>query len=558
MRSERLDFPPAAIGTIDERELRINNLPDDATFTVIDTCDAPFRVTTPLNELVSKDGELRIRVEFLPTRPGSFRDELIIEHRPPTFPPGERVRIRLNGTGFRIERVDRVAFGSTLIGDSVQNMILIRDNLLRDVRWSITRPPSAPFATPDVSAPYRPDRDTIGFRFSYAPVAGGRSVDTVGLIRTYIPTGEALDTIQVILDGTAVSMKDSAEIQFRDLTQGMTVSQDLALQLPTSPKTREFRYSLVPRVAMGSITGSIKTPTGSSRTSTITTSFTARPRSPQDIREQFVLVRLHSDGRRIDSTIITAIVTLLPQPVELRVAYTSDTLRHRIGDTVQFEIIATSKQPLTQAIVLSDIVAECAINGTVLVPIRTDETSVFTRDDRTYVRIAPREPVTVRASGDVVMRWTGVVVLGDAAYSPLALENVSATLSTGARITLEATTSTMQITNVWTMPDGTQRLVNPRGSQLDIAISPNPIEVAGLLTIGNVPTGAGRLEIADARGTLVSDLTQLVRSGRKEFSVGSSGSVDVQLQPGIYYARLSAQLSPTATLSSVVRAFVIR
>lgn len=558
MRSERLDFPPIAIGTSDEREVRVDNLPDDITFLVIDTCDAPFRVTTPLNELVSKNGELRVRVEFLPTQAGSFRDEIILEHRPPSFPPGERIRIRLNGTGFRLERVDRIEFGTTLIGDSVQKMILIRDNFLRDVRWSVTRPPSGPFATLDPSAPYRPNRDTVGFRFTYAPAVVGRSVDTVGLIRTYIPTGEALDTIQVILDGTGVTMKDSAEILFRDLTQGMTVSQDLTLQLPTSPMTREFRYSLAPRILSGSIAGSIKHPTGASRTSSITTSFTARPRTPRDVREQYVLVRSRTDGRRLDSTIITAIVTLLPQPVELRAAYSADTLRHRIGDTVRFEIVATSREPLADEILLRDVVAECAINGTVLVPIIDDQTSMFTRDDRAYVRVAPRDPVTVNTSGDVIVRWTGIVVLGDAAFSPLTLESVSATLQDGTRIILEPSSSIVLVTNVWTMPDGAQRLVNPRGTQLEVSIAPNPITSNGIITIANVPTGAGRLEIADTRGIVVSDLTQEVRSGRTEFSVASNGAVDVQLQPGIYYARLSAQLSPTAALSSVVRAFVIR
>ncbi len=558
IRSERLDFPPTAIGTGDEREVRIDNLRDGITFVVVDTCDAPFRVITPLNELVSKSGELRIRIEFLPTQAGSFRDEIILEHRPPSFPPGERIRIRVSGTGFRIERSDRIEFGSVLIGDSVQRMILIRDNLVRDVNWSVSRPPSAPFATPDNSSPYRPNRDTVGFRFSYAPVATGRSVDTIGLIRTYIPTGKALDTIQVILDGSAIAMKDSAMIQFRDLTQGMTVSQDLVLQLPASPKTREFRYSLTPRITSESITGSIKDPTGVSRTSLIAMSFTARPRTPRDIREQFVLVRSRADGRRIDSTIITAIVTLLPQPVELRAAYVADTLRHRIGDTVQFDIVATSREPLADELVLRDVVAECAINGTVLVPIIDDQTSMFTRDDRTFVRVATREPVTVNTSGDVIVRWTGVVVLGDAAYSPLTLESVSATLQDGTRITLEPSSSVLLVTNVWTMPDGTQRLVNPRGTQLDVTITPNPIESTGIITIANVPTGVGRLEIADTRGIVVSDLTQAIRSGRTEFSVASSGAVDVQLQPGIYYARLSAQLSPTAALSTVVRAFVIR
>lgn len=558
VRNERIDFPPAAIGTTDEREVRIDNLTPNAVFVIIDSCDAPFRITTPTSELVAKNGELRIRCEFLPTRPGSFRDELLLEQRPPGMPMNERIRIRINGTGFRIERLDRVEYGDVMIGDSTRRMVFIRDEFLRDVRWSLTAAPGTPFSTPDATAPYRPDRDTIGFRFAFAPITTGRFLDTVGLIRTYIPTGEALDTIFVVLDGTGVKMQDSSTVFFRDLTPGMTVTSELALQLPTTTKTREFVYSLQPRVPSGVVSGELKDPKGPSRAPVIVSSFTAKPRSSRDLREQFVLYRTRTDGRLLDSTIITALVTMLPQPIVLGAAFRSDTLVHRIGDTVSFEILATSAQSIDQSIVLTDVVAECAINGTVIVPLTDDQVSLITRDDRTYVRIAPRAPVTVTASGDVLLRWSGVVVLGDAASSPLALEPVTARLDNGQLITLESNSAVLRVANVWTMPDGTPRLVNPRVSQLEMTVAPNPMDGEGTLTIDEVPAGGGRLEIVDTRGLVVSDLTQAVRSGRTEFRIATSGVADIVVQPGVYYARLSAQLSPSEPLASVVRAFVIR
>lgn len=558
VRNERLDFPPAAIGTSDEREVRIDNLTPNAVFVIIDSCDAPFRVTTPTSELVAKNGELRIRCEFLPTRPGSFRDELLLEQRPPGMPMSERIRIRINGTGFRIERLDRVEYGDVMIGDSTRRIVFIRDEFLRDVRWSLTAAPGTPFSTPDATAPYRPDRDTIGFRFAFVPITTGRFLDTVGLIRTYIPTGEALDTIFVVLDGTGVKMQDSSTVLFRDLTSGMTVTSDLALQLPTATKTREFVYTLQPRVPSGVVSGELKDPIGPSRARVIVSSFTATPRSSRDVREQFVLYRTRTDGRLLDSTIITALVTMLPQPIVLGAAFRSDTLVHRIGDTVSFEILATSAQSIDQSIVLTDVVAECAINGTVIVPLTNDQVSLITRDDRTYVRIAPRASVTVTTSGDVLLRWSGVVVLGDAASSPLALEPVTARLDNGQLITLESNSAVLRVANVWTMPDGTPRLVNPRVSRLEMTVAPNPMDDEGTLTIDEVPAGEGRLEIVDTRGLVVSDLTQAVRSGRTEFRIATSGVADIVVQPGVYYARLSAQLSPSEPLASVVRAFVIR
>jgi len=558
MRTERLDFPPTAIGTADEREVRIDNLPPNASYMILDSCNAPFRVTTSVKDLVVKNGELRLKCEFLPTAPGTFRDEIILDRIPITPPSNERIRIRLNGTGFRIERIDRIEFGDVMIGDSTRKMVLIRDNFVRDVRWSITKGPKAPFSTPDAAAPYQPDRDTIGFRFAFAPTLVGRIIDTVGLIRTFIPTGEALDTIRVILDGTGVRMKDSAQVVFNDLTSGMTVTSDLVLQLPTAPRIREFRYTLRPMITSGVVTGTITDPLSASRTRSITTSFTARPRSSRSVREQFVLTRLKLDGTKLDSTTITAIVNMRPQPIQLQASFTADTLVYRIGDTVRFQIIATTETPLDGPIIFNELSTECAINGTVIVPLVNDQISVITRDDRTFVRVTSREPVTISASGDAVLEWLGVVVLGDAAFSPLTLEPVVATLADGKRITLESQSSVLRVSNVWTMPDGTARLINPRASQLEVTIAPNPILASGTITVDNVPAGKGRLEIVDARGIVVADLTQNVRAGRAVFTVATSGSVDVSLQPGIYYARLSAQFSTSETLSSVVRAFVVR
>jgi hypothetical protein len=263
-----------------------------------------------------------------------------------------------------------------------------------------------------------------------------------------------------------------------------------------------------------------------------------------------VLTRLKFDGTKLDSTTITAIVNMRPQPIQLQASFTADTLVYRIGDTVRFQIIATSKTPLDGPIIFNELSTECAINGTVIVPLLNDQISVITRDDQTFVRVTSLEPVTISASGDVVLEWLGVVVLGDAAFSPLTLEPVEATLADGKRITLESQSSVLRVSNVWTMPDGTARLINPRASQLEMTIAPNPVLTSGTITVDSVPAGKGRLEIAD--------LTQDVRAGRTVFTVATSGSVDVSLQPGVYYARLSAQLSTSEILSSVVRAFVVR
>lgn len=556
--SARLDFPPLALGASDEREVRIANLPQNVTYVIKDTCDSPFRVTTPGKDLVSRGGELRIRIAFQPTQPGLFRDELLLEQRPPSLPTAERIRIRLSGTGFRIELIERLSFGDVITGDSVRKLLLIRPNMIRDVRWSMMPSPTSPFSTPDATAPFRGNQDSVGFRFAYAPTRDGRVTDTIGLIRTFVPTGVPLDTIRVILDGNAVSMQDSADVLFRDLTPGMTVSADLSVQLPATPVTRDFSYTLVPRTSSGVVSGVVKDPKSASRSMLITCSFTARPRTSRSVREQFVLRRLRADGKVVDSTIITAVVIMLPQPIVFSARFSSDTLVHRIGDTVSFEIVAASDTPLTQPVTLSELIAECAINSTVLVPIRTDRVSVITRDDRTYVRITLPEPITITASGDVLLRWSGIVVLGDADHSPLALEPVSATTGSGMRITIEATSAVLRVANVWTMPDGSQRLVNPRLSQLRLTVAPNPISDAGTISVANVPSGEGRLEIVDSRGIIVADLTAQLRSGRRDFSVAAGGTADVTLQPGVYYVRLTAQLSPSDQLSSVVRSIVVR
>jgi hypothetical protein len=373
-----------------------------------------------------------------------------------------------------------------------------------------------------------------------------------------MPTNVALDTIVVILDGNAVRMKDGAEILFADLSPGMTVTSDLSLPLPATPRTRSFTYQLRARTAANVVTGKITDPLSASRTSIVRTSFTAAPQSTRDVREQFVLLRSGTNGLLIDSTIITARVTMKPQPVELRASFTSDTLVHRIGDTVTFEIIATSERSLVEPITLTNLIAECEINSTVIVPLVNDDVQEVTRDDRAYVRITAAEPVTLTQDSSVVLRWNGVVVLGNAGTSPLNLGLVTASLPSGQRITLSATPSVLRVSNVWIQQDGTPRLINPRAAQLTLDIAPNPITATGTITIDSLPAGTGRLDIVDARGIVVMDLTQQLRTGRREFSVSTSGGVDAALLPGLYYARLTAQLLPQQSISSVVRPFVLR
>jgi hypothetical protein len=89
-------------------------------------------------------------------------------------------------------------------------------------------------------------------------------------------------------------------------------------------------------------------------------------------------------------------------------------------------------------------------------------------------------------------------------------------------------------------------------------IDPNPVVANGTLRVTDVPSGEGALQIVDAMGQIVADLTSDLRAGITSWSISTGEGGVLSLGPGTYYARLLVQGSSPDALNSLVRLFVVQ
>lgn len=166
--------------------------------------------------------------------------------------------------------------------------------------------------------------------------------------------------------------------------------------------------------------------------------------------------------------------------------------------------------------------------------------------------------LNVDRSGVIAATIRFVVALGDNDASPLDLRNASYTLSGGTVKGLTDIATTVNITNVWRYQDGRPRLANPLQGVLVLDVDPNPVATTSTMRVRNLPTNGVNLIIVDAAGVVAADLTSQLRSGARDFTVASSGSADVVLPRGNYFARLAVESELGGTLLSVVRIFIVQ
>lgn len=456
--TENLLFPPQPIGSIRELELRIRGLSAQGVYKVVRAPQSPFEITSTIQDLVVRGGEIRVRVKCSPNVVGDFTDEILLERDPKTGPPAENtIRVRLNVTAFRIERTEKIDFGSIQVGDSVRRFVLFRVGSVDEPRWEYTRAPRAPFESVTISGPIRRGRDTLAFAFTFRPTAAGQFRDTVGIVRVD-PLGQRLDTSWVLLNGSA-----------------------------------------------------------------------------------------------------------RPRPLRLRLAAESEKYDVRIGDTLTVNTRLLADSPIDAPERLQRLSYEIGYNPTLLVPVlnfTVPRESLSVRDGLQFMKVSLETftggSLLVDSSGVPVGRLRFAVALGDAESSPIRLDSFLYVDRNGFEQRPPTTPSIVNITNVWRYQDGRSRLVNPLQGTLVLDVDPNPVTTTATLRARNVPTSGGTLLISDANGRVAADLTRLLREGQRDFTIAASGSADVVLPRGTYYARLAVESQLGGTLLSVVRLFIVQ
>jgi hypothetical protein len=365
----------------------------------------------------------------------------------------------------------------------------------------------------------------------------------------------------IYVRGTGRIMPKSVDVDLRNLTAGDATSRTITVDVPEKIQSVNFSYSIEPRAAAPYTTASIKSPLGPSKSQQLTLTVTANPQNKVDERSTYMLLRRGVADRLLDSTELVLDVQASSRPVRFTVSSDTDTLTARIGDTVDVNIRARTNDPIDEPIELSSLQFDLSYNPTVFVPIRSSGQTLSVVNDQqilTTVIDAFAVPLAITTDGQIIGTVRGVVALGDADYSPLAISSVAFVRGQNQTDTMANGQAILRITNVWRYADGRTRLANPLQGTMMMDIDPNPVIDNSTLRLRNIPQGTGSLVVIDALGVLRQDLTTALKGGKRDFTVASSGSADIVLSPGTYYARCAIESVLGGTLNSIVRVFVVQ
>ena len=558
---ESLSFAPLPVGARADKEVRIGNLVGLGEYVVIDSCDGPYTMATQRRDLVIAGGEVRIKVSFEPTVPGSFKDEIVLRRTVATFPTNDTIRIRLFGTAFRVDRTDKVEFGEVLTGDLSNRRVIVRAELNENVRWQVIGTLDEPFQLVNRNGPVLVGGDSLAFGLVFQPQREGTFTDTVGLVRLHISNGKPLDTINVYFNGIGLRMPSEKIVVFNKMIVGATRKDTLMVDLPVAPRNKSFVYSIEPNITQGVVSARFLSSAGPTKDQRIRIEFTCAPTAFAESGYGFVLLRSRFGEAVVDSTTIVVNVTMVPRPIQLSMGFTADTFYHRIGDTVSFDVMAITRDPIDLPLALESFVCDITYNPTMLVPILTGTQQRSVVDEQPVLNLGEtglNGSKIIGSNVQVIAQARFVVVLGDADRTPLSITKCAITRQDNQTQTLQPTTSMVLVTNVWRYQDGRPRYVNTLQGVLVADVDPNPVVSQSTLHIRNVPTQGGRLVVIDALGQIRVDLTSALRAESREFSISSSGLADIVLAPGSYYAQLLVEGAAGGTINSVVRLFVVQ
>ena len=259
---ESLNFAPIPVGARAEKEVRIRNLIGPGEYVVTDSCDSPFTLTTLQRDLVINGGEVRIKISFDATDPGTFKDDIILRRTIATIPTNDSIRIRLFGTAFRVDRIDKIEFGEVLTGDFSSRRVLVRAELNENVTWQVVGVLDEPFQLVNRNGPILIGNDTLAFGLVFQPKVGGRFTDTIGLVRLHTPVPKPLDTINVYFHGVGLRMPPEMVVAFNNIVVGEMRKDTLTIELPVAPRNKSFVYSIEPNFTQGSVLARFLSPAG--------------------------------------------------------------------------------------------------------------------------------------------------------------------------------------------------------------------------------------------------------------------------------------------------------
>lgn len=561
MKTETITFPPIPVGATRDNGVLIENLPPNAKYEIEHAPSSPFRLMSSDNDLTVMNGQINVRAEFAPTSSGDFQDDILLRRNPQTGQPSlDNMRVRLYGTAFRIERTDEVNFEDVMTGDTSKRVVLYRVNRNDDFQFEYVGQIDEPFSLITKAGPARRGPDTLFVGLAFHPFQAGAYADTLGVIRKD-RMGRILDTAYIMLSGTARVMPPEVTVDLTDLVAGDFAHRQIDVELPVRVNLSYFSYDVVSRGAAPYTSASVLAPTSPSKQQKITVDYVVNPKRKVDEQSVYVLQRKGAGSTIIDSTRIIFSVKARPRPVTLSATLGTDTIRARIGDTLALRLVVRSTDPIDEELEITKIAYSIAYNPTVLVPVLGPEQTRSVVNERqivTTVMDRTQNPIVIRTNGDVFATLPSIVALGDAEKSLVEIVAFEYETKESQPTAITGTGATLVVTNAWRYPTGGVRLANPLQGVLVMELDPNPMVSSATLSIRNCPTGVGHLDVIDELGNVRVDVTQALRAGQRDFSIATSGTADIVLPRGTYYARCIIEGALGGTINSLVRVFVIQ
>lgn len=241
-RTYFLDFQPISVGDTATKDLVMDGFMGSGLFAVQKPLEAPFTLITQQQDLVIRNGQLRIRVRFTPVAKGTFLSDLILVGQQGVQPALDTLRIRTTGTSYYVARNVLIDFGRVYTGLMRVDSIRIRPEPQNEGMWFIEPPgkPDAPFYLLSIGSNVTLDDDSAFAVFRFAPTKEGIFKDTLRAIRRH--QGVSLDTITVYLLGRGVDLDTTLRLSFGSVLTGDSVARRrVFIQPPTHIYEIEYK-----------------------------------------------------------------------------------------------------------------------------------------------------------------------------------------------------------------------------------------------------------------------------------------------------------------------------
>lgn len=561
-REASIDFGQVALGLSKRDSVKLSGYTGGGVFQVIRGGEPFFPVQTRCPIV---GGTVRIDVVFQPlSARQSTRVLTLARFTISGAPMNDTIWVTLRGEGIGLTRSVDIDFGTWITGDTTSKWSWMgrREGWGSEISWRIDEQDlGRGFRVMSGNSLVR-EGDSLGLRIGYAPMVEG-DFSGRALVRRYwkaVP----LDTFIVNVKGSAFRQKiQEATMRFDSdsVMIGKVIVDSAVIKLKPTP-TRRYGYAVNSTVSppTGPVVATLVAPIGLSLDTTVVVKFTCAPTAVANFNQSFILRRSNEEGIVVDSTIIDATTQVVPRPVSLSLRLGPETTSVRTGDTVTLVLKARTNDPIDEPVRYSSIAATLKYNATVLVPL--DETGeggrVVIGDTAGYTFRKNNAGIVIDGPETDVMKVRFVAVLGDDDNTAITPDDIIMHLAgTNDDRRFRANPVHVRLTDVWDYLSG-RRLVNTLRGGLQISVEPNPVAASSVITIPALPAAAGSLQIVTPVGQVVADLTDDVRAGTRTFTVISGTGSRLALSPGTYYARLLVRADRGATVSSVVRMFVVQ